>query len=444
MKFPVIGDIATVSVISLSVNETIMYALEMMLEHEHRNIIVIDGSNYRILNVMDIIKIKNENYNLQSKLSEFNLPLIKTIDRHKNVLEALEFINENIGYICVLNSDESLYGLVAHSDITANIDPDTLMDNYRLQDFFKLGRKVKRVSKDQKTSDVLNDMISGYFDNVIVIDNQKPIGILTTKDIMKMIKNKEDVNLNVSVYMSSPIESIHKSSSIKAAIKFIKSKQYQRVVVVDDDGFFIGVISQQELISLAYSKWAVLMKEYQAELTEINNMLENKNKKYEIMASTDALTGLYNRYKFTELYISSYKSMIQRANHMSLLMLDIDFFKKINDKYGHNIGDKVLIKIAHIILGTLRNIDIVCRWGGEELVILLPTVDLAQAIELAENIRENINKQEIDTVGQVSVSLGVSEVIEGDEMHSVIKRADDALYLAKKSGRNCVKSDLDI
>lgn len=136
MKFPLMEEIATISVISLSVNETMMHALEMMMEHEHRNLIVIDGFHYRLLNIMDIIKVKNENHNLQLKLSEFDLPLVNTIDKSKNILDALEFINGKAEYICVLNNDESLYGLASLSNIRANIDTDTVMDNYKLQDFF--------------------------------------------------------------------------------------------------------------------------------------------------------------------------------------------------------------------------------------------------------------------------------------------------------------------
>jgi len=186
------------------------------------------------------------------------------------------------------------------------------------------------------------------------------------------------------------------------------------------------------------------MKEYHEELSEINTLLKNQNKEYEMMASTDSLTGLYNRNKFSELYLSSYKSMLQRHNSMSMIMLDIDFFKKVNDTYGHNCGDKVLIEVSRTVLKALRSIDIVSRWGGEEFLILLPTTDLDNASYLAEKIRLNIQKLKIDVVGNVTASLGVAEVREGDEMRDVIDIADNALYLAKKSGRNCVKTEKDL
>jgi diguanylate cyclase (GGDEF)-like protein len=318
------------------------------------------------------------------------------------------------------------------------------MDNLCLEDFLKNGRRVKWVNKEENISDLLNQMSSNTFDNLIVVEDARPIGIITTKDVMNLIKSKSDFTLKVSHYMSAPVDTINKKSSIKEALNYIQEKQYKRVIVVDDDGKLTGIISQKELISMSYSRWAIIMKEYQSELHEINSMLKSKNKEYEIMASTDSLTGLYNRHKFTELYLSSYTSMIQRDNEMSLILLDIDHYKRVNDTYGHGVGDTVLVQIAHTLLRTLRNIDIVCRWGGEEFLVLLPTASIDNAKALAQKLKENIETLEIEIAGSVTASFGISNVEEGESMHEVVDRADKALYLAKNSGRNCVKTELDL
>ncbi|MCX6077428.1 MAG: diguanylate cyclase [Campylobacterales bacterium] len=444
MKFPIIGDIASKTVITVNINESAAKAIEQMLKHEHRHVVVEDKNEYFIISVIDILNLQEKKITLDTPLSSLKLRKVSVINKHKNVLDTLEFLSDNVEYICVTNDDETLYGLLTHTDITSNIDPDTLMENYRLQDFLKLGRRMKWVSKDEKISDLIADMVDSAYDNVIVVDNLKPIGILTTKDVMKLIKAQVDFNVAVEVHMSKPVDSISKSSSIKEALNFLKSKHYKRVVVVDDDGKLVGIISQKELISLTYSKWAVLMKEYQEELSEINVMLEDKNREYETIASTDSLTGLYNRYKFSELYLSSLLAMKQRHNEMSLIILDIDLFKKVNDTYGHNAGDKVLVQVSHALLKTLRNIDIVCRWGGEEFVVLLPTASLENAYSLAQKIRTHIEELEIDIVGHITASFGVAQVLESDDMQSVIDRADKALYLAKASGRNCVKTCSEI
>ena len=135
--------------------------------------------------------------------------------------------------------------------------------------------------------------------------------------------------------------------------------------------------------------------------------------------------------------------MQQSHNDLSIILLDIDFFKHINDTYGHNMGDQVLIQVTHVLLRSLRNIDIVCRWGGEEFIVLLPSASLANAFVIAEKLRISIETMKIDTASSVTASFGVSQVLEGDDMRDTIYRADKALYLAKHSGRNCVKTEFD-
>jgi len=442
IKFPLISDIASTSVITVDITSTIVDAMEMMLKHDHRNVIVKDNDCYKILTVVDILNIQNDFLYADKPLSELDLPKVPIIAKNKNVLDTMKYLNNSIEYICAVNPDKTLYGLVTHTDITSNIDPETLMENYTLSDLLKLRSEVKSVKKDTPTSIVLKEITKEALDNVIIVENRKPIGILTTKDILKLIKNKNNLEIEVSEYMSTPVDTIHRDSSIKEALEFVNKKHYKRVVVVDDEGALAGIITQKELISLTYARWTAMMNKHQEELSEINNMLKNKNKEYQIIASTDSLTGLYNRYKFSELYMSSYLTMTQRENDMSLILLDIDAFKQINDTYGHNVGDKVLIQISKTLLEKIRSTDILCRWGGEEFVILLPAVNLEQAFKSAEKIRVYIEELKIDFVSKITASFGVTKIDKGDNMQDVIDRADKALYLAKHSGRNCVKTQL--
>lgn len=124
---------------------------------------------------------------------------------------------------------------------------------------------------------------------------------------------------------------------------------------------------------------------------------------------------------------------------MSLIILDIDGFKSINDNYGHNIGDRVIVDVSNMLLKVLRGIDIICRWGGEEFVILLPSVDLNNASHIAEKLRVGIEELHVEPLEMVTASFGVTEVKENDNIKTTVERADKALYLAKSSGKNCVK-----
>ena len=439
MKFPTVGEIATRSVVSVERNATLADAMERMLQNDHRNIIVAGEDGYSVLNVLDIVNLQDQKFDLNRKLSTIELPSIPTIKKESNILDALELI-KRFDFICVVEDDGSIFGLVTHSDVTENIDPETLMENYRLEDILKIGRNTLTTYQDAKTSEILKQMAERDTDSVVVLEDMKPVGILTTKDIIRLLRSGSDLSDPIKKYMISPVDTIVSTTTIKEALGFIKKKHYKRAVVVNTDRTYIGIIKQSELISLTYSNWASMMQKYQEELFEINEILKRKKEKYEHLATTDNLTGLYNRFKFSELFVSSYVTMVQRNTHMTLMMLDIDRFKQINDTFGHLIGDKVLVQVAHAMLRVLRSIDIVARWGGEEFIMLLPTATLRQGVSLAEKIRREVETLQLDTVDNVTVSIGVTEVVQGDSLDDAVKRADDALYRAKRDGRNRVET----
>src|SRR3989338_7534477 len=166
MIFPVIGSIATTSVVSIEINNTISSAIKKMFEHEHRNIVIIDDNVYRILRVSDILNIKAKKIDLNSSLKNLELLEIPTLNRDKNILHTLEYLSCEVEYICATNDDGSLYGLISHTDIISSIDPDTLMDNFCLLDFLKLSRRTKWIGKDVKTTDLLYEMAKNSFESV--------------------------------------------------------------------------------------------------------------------------------------------------------------------------------------------------------------------------------------------------------------------------------------
>jgi diguanylate cyclase (GGDEF)-like protein/PAS domain S-box-containing protein len=159
-------------------------------------------------------------------------------------------------------------------------------------------------------------------------------------------------------------------------------------------------------------------------------------KRIEELSITDKLTGLYNRMKLDEIMQIKIEGFKRYKMSFSIIILDIDDFKKVNDTFGHDIGDKVLKTIAFIMQKNLRVSDIVGRWGGEEFLILCENTNITQAQIVAENLRKTIEKTNFDIVKNKTVSLGVSEFTESDNAHTIFKRVDDALYKAKNSGKN--------
>ena len=165
------------------------------------------------------------------------------------------------------------------------------------------------------------------------------------------------------------------------------------------------------------------------------------------MALTDALTGLFNR-RYMETHLATLvEQAATRSKPISLLILDIDYFKSINDGHGHDAGDDVLREFALRIRKSIRNIDLACRYGGEEFVIVMPETDMAVATKVAERLRRRIATEPFaiqNGTGQldVTISIGIAALGgAGDSAGAVLKRADQALYRAKRDGRNRVVPD---
>ncbi|MBN2824620.1 MAG: GGDEF domain-containing protein [Campylobacterales bacterium] len=156
------------------------------------------------------------------------------------------------------------------------------------------------------------------------------------------------------------------------------------------------------------------------------------------LATVDALTECYNRYAIMEYIQAEINRSKRISKPFSLIMYDLDHFKAINDTYGHDKGDRVLQIVTDIIRHSIREVDLVGRYGGEEFLILMPHTALREAIEIAQRAKEAVANYKFDTIKGVTISLGVIEYQEGEEINSLLKRVDELLYQSKKEGRNRV------
>ena len=170
--------------------------------------------------------------------------------------------------------------------------------------------------------------------------------------------------------------------------------------------------------------------------------LAQANRELEVLSVTDKLTALFNRVKLDRVLTAELARAHRYGSALSVVMLDIDHFKVVNDTFGHNIGDDVLVDIADTLRLSVRNSDTVGRWGGEEFLVILPSTDLEQAGAVAEKVRGRVADLKLPTVGKVTVSLGVAEYQAGDTEQQLVARADIALYAAKEGGRNRVCQDV--
>jgi diguanylate cyclase (GGDEF)-like protein len=182
-----------------------------------------------------------------------------------------------------------------------------------------------------------------------------------------------------------------------------------------------------------------LNEELQHEITKRKEL----EKEFQKLATTDNLTQAYNKMKFREIMLRELGRAERFNEALSIVMIDIDRFKKINDTYGHVEGDYVLKTIADLVREKLRKVNYFVRWGGDEFVVIAIETDLEGSRILAEKARKSIENYKFDNVGKVTASFGIAQLKKGETEDSLITRADKALYKAKKNGRNRVEENVE-
>ena len=167
--------------------------------------------------------------------------------------------------------------------------------------------------------------------------------------------------------------------------------------------------------------------------------LDEKNQALEVMTRTDRLTGLANRRRLEESLQTEVLRARRYGKPFSVIMLDIDHFKVVNDGFGHQAGDNVLVAVAGLITRTARETDVAGRWGGEEFLLVCPETEIQVVAALAERLRVEFAATDFPLAGKVTSSFGVAAFTPGDSVKTLVQRADEALYRAKDNGRNCVE-----
>lgn len=193
-----------------------------------------------------------------------------------------------------------------------------------------------------------------------------------------------------------------------------------------DSGFGWKLFFLLSIVTLVFIGRTITLKRYTRTLTQLS--------------ITDKLTGLYNRQK-TDQTLEEEQNKVDRYKnyHCSIMIIDVDHFKKINDTKGHQIGDFVLVALASIVQNSLRNTDILGRWGGEEFIAILPHTNILEALVAAEGLRKKVETSIFTEAITVTISIGVGELLSSHSVHECIKQVDDALYKAKEAGRNKVQ-----
>lgn len=292
--------------------------------------------------------------------------------------------------------------------------------------FLFLKKANKETKKFQYVIDTLNELVIIKTNEKILLVNQSFLEFFNVKNINEFYKKYSCLSNNFII----------EESSLEINLNHITQELIDSLDSIDKTKRIITMQNTRgELKSLTIKIYKSHNNEFVIVLSDITN-IKNKADMLEQKANVDGLTQVFSRQKFNELYHLELRRSHRYINALSLLFFDIDHFKKINDTYGHDVGDKTLITFAKIIQENIREYDIFARWGGEEFILLLPQTDMSAAFKIAEKLRKKVETYNFGIVGTVTCSIGVSMLKKDDNEDSFLKRADNAVYKAKNSGRN--------
>ncbi len=290
----------------------------------------------------------------------------------------------------------------------------------------------KRLEEDlKKTVAILKATLDATEDALLVVDKDRNI-LVYNSAFLKLWKIKEkDIKmgseklLNYVKYMVKNsdtfvdiVEEIYKNPerTVRDTFELIDGRIFERYTApFKVDGKIKGRVW--------YSRDITLKKRFEEQLKKL--------------ATTDTLTQIHNRRKFEGFLSKEIEKVKKSKGTFCLIMFDIDNFKQINDKYGHDVGDYILKKLSKIIMNLLRENDKFARWGGEEFLILCPDTAIDKGVSIAERIRTKVKNTDFNSL-KITVSIGVVQYSDGDTKKSLLKRVDKAMYLAKHTGKDKV------
>jgi diguanylate cyclase (GGDEF)-like protein len=367
-------------------------------------------------------------YNPDIVISDIKMPVKNGIDMAKEIKE--------------INPAQVIIFTTAHTESAYTLDAiDLQVDGYLLKpvDKKKLKTKLNFLAKNiilakehaeyQKTLQAIID----YQSSIIFISDFKVIkfasmqffkllGVNSKEEFSKSYENILNlfVHCDGYIYADSIDEFLQKYDNASDSNKIVSI-----ATVEGEKAFYIGIKRIDENDNFVVT------------LTDVTT-LQREKKTAEHNATHDKLTQIFNRFKFDELFKIEYQRSIRYKRPLSIAILDIDHFKKINDTYGHLTGDKILQKLARKVRSSIRKTDIFARWGGEEFVILLDETKGEQALRMCEHLRELAKEPDSHELPNITISIGLSELRFDESKESFLKRADEALYEAKNGGRDKV------
>lgn len=289
------------------------------------------------------------------------------------------------------------------------------------------------VSGEQSLQEAVTLMAEHQQSCLLVTHNKQPCGIVTERDLTlafaDFFTNKENLPQAISDIMTQHLVCIQEDLDFKEALALSRSRKLRHLPVINDSGELKGIVTQSTLLE-AFAK-----------VIDENSELEQSMEELRLLSLEDPLMHIGNR-RAMEVDLKFTQAEFERHGKVySVALLDIDYFKKFNDRYGHQAGDSALKQVAQVVKDELRSADRVYRYGGEELLVLMPETDALAAQKCIDRIRKTLESKNIthqdSSFGVLTLSAG-SCAEPNDDWRAMVESADKALYQAKNSGRNRV------
>ena len=297
----------------------------------------------------------------------------------------------------------------------------------KLKSYYKKIRLNEAIHKQE----ALLQAILDFQEHMIVLATDRHI-INVNKSFIDFFKCDNIHNINLSEYFIKEEGYVYNTGT-KSWLEFILSEMdsSNKVKMLDHK------TGNHKVFLVTATTFFLDMDYYIISFIDITD-IDYNSKKLEYQANMDPLTNIYNRLKFNNILTQELLRCRRHKHNLSIIMFDVDDFKRINDKYGHLTGDKVLKEIVSIVNRNIRNTDFFTRWGGEEFIIIATETDEMGADILANRIRVDIASYDFKNIGNITCSFGVAKFIDDDSIEDLIGKADNALYQAKSQGKNCV------
>jgi len=308
---------------------------------------------------------------------------------------------------------------------------------------------VISTTPDAILSDVIQQMIDHRYSCVIVVEEKRPVGIITERDIVRLMgqfmNNGPQSPARVEDVMTAPVATITEDTNLFEALVISSAQKIRHLPVVNAAGQLLGLVTQSDLAKAHFHIFEKQREIIEHSVTARTLELQKANEQLKSLSMVDALTSLGNR-RAMEVDLEHTHSQALRYNRSyAVALFDIDFFKRFNDTYGHQAGDKALKDVSGHLLSSIRKCDRLYRYGGEEILLLMPETSLYGALILADRILASFAvlniPHEKSSLGFLTLSCGVACQVEEngyDHWEGLVDLADRGLYASKSNGRNQV------